>query len=227
MRVRNTGLHGVWAAMAALSLMLVPDSGNADVNELVRETNRSVQSGDQMTMVLWMPIQFWEESMKANAAVPAQARAQVLAMLEDYTVLGVLRARVGVAGVTDAQPREELLKNLTLESNGKRIEPLALESLAPGAQLVLGQLKPVIAQVAGPVGGSMEFVVYPAKADGKVQIDASKNGTMRVKLYDQTFDWRLPLGSLLPARVDAKTGEQFPGNYNFNPFTGEKLPKAP
>jgi hypothetical protein len=42
-------------------------------------------------------------------------------------------------------------------------------------------------------------------------------------LYDQTYRWRTPLGSLLPVKVDAKTGEEFPGNYSFNPYTGEKL----
>jgi hypothetical protein len=54
-------------------------------------------------------------------------------------------------------------------------------------------------------------------------IDAMQAGTMQVKLFDQSFKWRTPLGSLLPLRVDAKTGEEFPGNYGFNPYTGEKL----
>ena len=40
--------------------------------------------------------------------------------------------------------------------------------------------------------------------------------------------YRLPLGSLFPPAVDPKTGESFPGNYHFNPFTGDKLtPSAP
>lgn len=224
MSILNANRLRSLCAGAALALLLgAPASLNAGINELVRETNRNVQVGEQMTMVMWMPIQFWEESMKANAAVPEQARAQVLALMGDYTILGVARAKVGIAGISDAQPREELLKNLVLESNGKRIEPLAPEALAPGAQIVLAQLKPMIAQVAGPVGSSMEFVAFPAKADGKLQIDAASEGSLRVKLYDQTFDWKLPLASLLQERVDPKTGEKFPGNYKFNPFTGEKL----
>jgi hypothetical protein len=70
----------------------------------------------------------------------------------------------------------------------------------------------------------MEFVVYPAKAaDGTPTVDAAQAGTLKIKLYDQAFSWRLPLGSLLPAQFDKKTGEEFPGNYQFNPFTGDKL----
>jgi hypothetical protein len=77
--------------------------------------------------------------------------------------------------------------------------------------------------MAGQVGQSLELVIYPAKVDGKLVVDASQSGTLQLKLYEETFKWRLPLGSLLPAKVDAKTGESFPGNYQFNPFTGNKL----
>ena len=41
------------------------------------------------------------------------------------------------------------------------------------------------------------------------------------------FRYHLPLGSILPAVVDAHSGESFPGNYHFNPFTGDKLVPAP
>jgi hypothetical protein len=27
----------------------------------------------------------------------------------------------------------------------------------------------------------------------------------------------------MPTRIDKKTGEEFPGNYLFNPYTGDKL----
>jgi hypothetical protein len=84
-------------------------------------------------------------------------------------------------------------------------------------------MKPAMAANAGPLGQAMEFIVFPAKADGKPLIDAAQAGTLQVTLYDQTYKWRLPLGSVLPARVDAKTGEEFPGNYQFNPYTGDKL----
>lgn len=44
---------------------------------------------------------------------------------------------------------------------------------------------------------------------------------------DQALRYHLPLGSVLPAVVDPRTGDSFPGNYHFNPFTGEKLTPAP
>jgi len=220
--------RSAWLGVFAAWLLATPLSALADLSALTRDLNRTVQNGDQMTMVIWMPTPFWDEVLKANAAaLPAEARQQMISMLEDYSVVGVLRAKVGVGGVSDVKSKDELLKNLKLESNGKVIEPLAPEAVGQGAQLLLGQIKPAMASVAGPMAKSIEFVVFPAKADGKLQIDAAQPGKLKVTLYDQNFEWRLPLGSLLPPRVDKKTGEEFPGNYEFNPFTGQKLAPKP
>ncbi len=196
----------------------------AGVQEIVRETQRSAESGGQITMVWWLPQQFWEESLKANPALPAEARQQVLGGLADYTVIALLKGKAGAGGLSEVQSKADLIKNARVESNGKVIEPLAPEQVSPVAQLLLSQLKPAMAAMAGQVGQAMEFVVYPSKgADGALLMDAMQSGTLKIKLYDDTFSWRLPLGSLLPARLDKKSGEEFPGNYQFNPFTGDKL----
>lgn len=42
-------------------------------------------------------------------------------------------------------------------------------------------------------------------------------------MSDETFAWRLPLGSLMPATVDAGSGERFPGNSVYDPYTGRRL----
>ena len=65
----------------------------------MRETQRSAESAGQVTIVWWMPQQFWEESLKANPAVPAEARQQVLGGLAGYTVIAMLRAKAGAAGL--------------------------------------------------------------------------------------------------------------------------------
>jgi hypothetical protein len=205
-------------------LLLAPVApGFAGVAEILRDTQRTTQANGDITMVMWMPQQFWEESMKGNPALTAEGRAQVLAPLAEYALFGVMRAKVGVTGISDVQPKAELLKNLKLEVNGRVVQPLAPESISPGAQVLLSTLKPAMTAMGGAALQGMEFVVFPAKADGKPLIDALQPGTLQVSLYDQTYRFRTPLGSLLPVKVDAKTGEEFPGNYSFNPFTGDKL----
>jgi hypothetical protein len=209
--------------LLALQLFAPLSPASAGVAEILRDTQRTTQANGDITLVMWMPQQFWEESMKSNPALTAEGRAQVLAPLADYALFGVMRAKIGAAGIADVQPKAELLKNLKIEVNGKAVQPLAPDAIAPGAQMLLSSLKPAMAAMGGPAMQGMEFIVFPAKADGKPLIDALQPGTLQVSFYDQTYRWRTPLGSLLPAKVDAKTGEEFPGNYSFNPFTGEKL----
>lgn len=211
------------AALIGLALFAPGLVRAANAQELVRETQRTSTDGGHLTMVWWMPQVFWEESLKANPALPEELRNQFLATLSDYTIVALLRASPGLAGLTDVQPKEELLKNTRVAIGGKTVEALAPESISPGAQLLLAQLKPALGSMAGQIGENLEFVVYPGKADGRFLLDAAKEGSFEVSLYEQTFTWRLPLGSVLPPKVDGKTGEQFPGNYNYNPYTGGRL----
>ena len=75
----------------------------------------------------------------------------------------------------------------------------------------------------GQLGQNMELVVYPAMAGEQRLNDPLKPGTFRFTVYDKTFRWRTPLASLLPKKVDPKSKEEFPGNYEYNPYTGGKL----
>ena len=174
-----------------------------------------------------MPPAFWEASIAGNPTLTAEAGRQILAALEDYSVFAVVRAKTGLGGVVEASSKEELLKNAKLEVGGTLIEPLAPDAISPAAQTLLATLKPSFAGMLGSFGKSMELLVYPNRQDGKPLLDAHKAGAFRYSLYEQVFNWRLPLPSLLPPRVDPKTNEEFPGNYEFNPFTGGKLKTAP
>jgi hypothetical protein len=214
-----------WCALllATLSMSVCGLAGAADLQDLVRDTQRITTPNGQITMVSWFPQQFWDESMKANPAMPLQMRERMVAAMGDYAVFAVARAKVGLGGISDAQPKDELLQNLKVQLNGKDIQPLDPTTISPIAQSLLAGMKPGLASTAGPLGQAMELVVFPARVDGKPVIDATQTGMLQVRLYDQSYQWRLPLGSVLPARKDAKTGEEFPGNYLFNPYTGEKL----
>jgi len=35
--------------------------------------------------------------------------------------------------------------------------------------------------------------------------------------------WHLPLNGMGPSAIDPVNGERFPGNYEFNPYTGARL----
>lgn len=204
-------------------LALAAGSHAANVEEVVRDTQRNSIEGDTFSLVWWIPEQFWDESLKSNPGVPQAMRTQITSVMGEYNIVALLRASTAGGGVSDVKPREELLQNTRVEIGGKAVEPLSAEQISPAASTLLSQLKPMLAGTMGQMGQGMEFVVYPGKADGKLLIDAAQPGALAITFYGKKHQWRLPLGSLLPPKVDRKTGEDFPGNYQFNPYTGDKL----
>jgi hypothetical protein len=214
-----------WHIAAAMLLLLTLTTGAraATVEDLVRDTQRITTASGQMTMVWWIPQEFWEVSLAARPSSTPEERAQILGTLEDYQIMGLLRARTGIGALTDVQTRADLLSNARFEVDGKIIDPVAPDKITFGAQALVAGLKPALAGILGQMGQSMELVVYPSKKDNVRLIDPRKAGTFQYTLYDQTFHWRTPLGSLLPKKTDPKTKEEFPGDYQYNPYTGSKL----
>lgn len=210
-------------AMALIVALAVTFHARAvDVQKLTQETQRMSQASQQFTMVWWMPQVWWEASLSGNAMLTPEGRAQMLAVLDDYMIFAIARARVTMATL-DARSKAEMLNNARLEIGGKTIDPIAPENLTPAAQAILVSVKPVLAGMLGKLGQSVELVIYPSKQGDQKLIDPLSPGSFKYTLYDQTFTWRLPLVSLLPLKVDPKTSEEFPGNYEFNPYSGEPL----
>ena len=54
-------------------------------------------------------------------------------------------------------------------------------------------------------------------------LDPRKKGSFNYKVGAETYHWRLPLGSLLEPKKDDSTGDEFPGDFLYNPYTGKKL----
>ena len=205
-----------------LALMMTTCARAMDVQQLLHETQRISAGPQQMTFVWWMPQEFWEANVSINPNLSPGGRAQVLAALDDYMIFVIARTKVTMTTL-DARSKSEMLSNARLEIGVKTIDPIAPENLTPTAQAYLVAFKPYLAGILGKVGQSVEMVVYPSKEGDQRLIDPLKPGSFKYTLYDQTFTWRLPLASLLPAKVDPKTGEEFPGSYEFNPYTGESL----
>jgi len=210
-------------AVLFAALAIASNARAANIQQLIQDTQRVSQDGGHLTLVWWIPQAYWQMSVNANTALSPEGRAQTLKALEDYTVFVLVRATPGVGGIAEASSLDDMLLNSTLEVGGETVRPISGDAISPQATNILATLKPVLSHLLGQLGQIMQVVVYPAKKDGKLIIDPTASGGFTYTLFDQTFRWHLPLGSLLPPRFDPKTKEQFPGNYEFNPYTGAKL----
>ncbi|HKW81051.1 MAG TPA: hypothetical protein VJQ49_08580 [Casimicrobiaceae bacterium] len=211
--------------IAAAWLLAIGLSGTAlaaDLQQLTRDTQRITKAGEDLTFVWWMPQAWWEENLNGNPALTAAGRSQVLAVLDDYIIFSLARNKVLISGM-ESVSRSDMLAHARFEVGGKVIEPIEGQNLSPAMQGMLASFKPALASMLGKFGQSLEIVVYPGKRDGQSLVDPLKSGSLQYTFYGQTFTWRLPLGSLLPPKVDPKTNEEFPGNYDFNPYSGDPL----
>src|SRR5690606_26513350 len=84
-----------------LSLLSASSSSRAfavDVQALIQETQYVAQDNKTMNLVWWMPTAFWEESLKGDASVTEQQRADFTGVLDQYTVMAVAYVEFGPFG---------------------------------------------------------------------------------------------------------------------------------
>jgi hypothetical protein len=222
MRVTSVALRLAVAVFAAFFPWPYPAHA-VDLQQLVQETQKMSQQSSSLTMVWWIPQEFWDASLSTNPNVTPETRKQILEALENFQIVALFRGKTGIGGLTDVPAKEDMIAHARFESNGKVIEPLEPAQVSTGAQTMLAALKPLLSGMLGQLGQGMQLVAYPSKKDNDRLIDPKRKGSFQYTLFDQTFQWHLPLASLLPKKVDPKTKEEFPGTFDYNPYTGEKL----
>jgi len=219
-----TKLHA-WKMAAAMvaALSFASAAGAVDLQELVKETQQSHDVDNKITFVWWIPQEYWEASLASNPNMGAKERADFLSALDAYQIVAVAYVAAGLSGFTEASAEPELLAHVHLSADGKPLDPVPEDKIATGAKTILAALKPLLSGMIGQLGQGMHFIVYPGRDGAKRLADPNKPGAFQFSVFEQDFKWRLPLASLLPRKFDPKSNEDFPGNFDYNPYTGDKL----
>lgn len=193
-----------------------------ELQKLISESQRIVQGPQKLTMVWWLPTEFWDVSMRSNPNTTEGQREQFRRVVDDYLIFAVGSLDIGpFAGLT-AKSKDDIIANTSLTVGTKEVSPLKDSELSADAANFVRLMKPIIGQMLGQIGQGMEFILYP-NAQGKGKIRAAEKGEMRFVAFGENFEWKLPLTSLLPPKVDPKTKQEFPGDFRFNPYTGDEL----
>lgn len=225
MRFATTG-KGVAHSKARFGLLFIalivvlPRIGFAqdkiDVQALVKETQRLSQGSGEMTLVWWVPEQFWTASLAQNASVPKEKVEEFVAVLRPYTVLVIADGQVGPFGAIKWKDEPVVRAAIALKDvRGASYGPLSQGEIGEDAKALLTMVKPLLVNMLGKTGENMWFVLFPATSkNGQPVADALQEGSLTIKLAEREFKYQLPLGSLLPRKYDPASGEVFPGNYN-------------
>lgn len=232
---RSARLISRYASFAAAILLLLPaavlaSEREVSLNDLTSETQRVSEDPDRIGLAWWLPVEFWEVSLATGSppSTPEQISA-FTAALREYTIFAVADGTVGQFGGVTWIPGERLRDRILLQdSAGTRFAPLKEEQVSSDARNLAGMLKPVLANMLGPMGQNMEFFFFPsASANGRPIADARAEGSFSFQVGTDVYEWRLPLGSLLPKKTCPVDGQKMSGAWKYCPWHGKKLEGQP
>jgi hypothetical protein len=204
---------------------LAADNPKQQLNAIVRETQKQGSRAGRITVVWWMPTEFWQTALRANGTVPADKINEAIAALSDVNVFLLVDAKIGALAVMDYTPAADLQKNFSvIDAAGKPLAEIPEAKQSMATKNLLAVMKPIMANMLGEFGKGISFLVFEGKnKDGSRKIEPTKPGMLTAKLGEEEFRWRLPLGSLLPDKTCPKCSESFPGNYGFCPYDATPL----
>jgi hypothetical protein len=219
----------LFAAMMAMLVGFPVYGQKIDQGKFTQELQRTKNDKDSFQMVWWIPTEFWQASFENVPSMTEEQKDKFYETVNPYIVICVADVKTTMFGNFLPCPKEEILSHLSVKVNGgKALKPLQESEISGDAKNLFAMMKPVLANGLGQFGKGMEFVCFDGlDADGNRLLDPKGDGKLTVKLNDSVYKWRLPLGSLLPPKYDSQTGDEFPGNFLYSPFTGAKLTECP
>jgi len=214
-------------AGAAAPAPEVRQEGKVDQQALIQETQKMANHPPAMTLVWWVPEEFWRVTFSQNPAVTPARAEEFLKVFRPYLIVAVLDGNISPFGAVTYRPEAVVRETLrVVDKAGTAYAPLADDQVGADTKNVLAMMKPAMTAALGPMGQNLNFYVFPGK-DAKDQpiAEAKKPGALVVKLGDREFRWKLPLGSLLPPKTCPKCQETCSGAWSFCPWCGTALAK--
>jgi hypothetical protein len=217
-------LRPLVAALLALSVSSSFASRSIAPPTLDEEAMQKHQDDRHMALAMWFSTGFMEKAASARGG-PEAAR-QVIARLDGYAIFAILDVKIDTnAGALVPGDSQQMRASARLRLGDRA--PMAIvreDDLPADVRTTVRIVKPVIANMLGKFGDAIELVVFKdADEHGHSLMTPSAHLQATLDFDKETFAWALPSISLLPTRIDPATGDTFPGDFDYSPFTGRKL----
>ena len=217
-------LIGVLLICGWMSLSFAQDR-KVDINALVQETQKMSDTSGEMTLIWWIPEEFWRASFEQDPNMTAAQTEEFVKILRPYMLIVAVDGNIGSFGGVTYKSETTIRDSIqVIDSQGTRYRPLNNENIDADTKNFLSMMKPVFVNMLGPIGQNMHFFLFPARNTMGQNIAVAKSeGAFSVKLDKRVFKWRLPLGSLLPTKICPVDGEKLSGAWKFCPWHGAEL----
>ncbi len=208
---------------ATLLILTAHFSLAADLSAFVRETQAIYNDNGKVTLTWWTPKSYWVAVLKENKNLTEEARNSLAATFEKYTVIAVCRGDVSALGSIQKSNEAVSSETITCFVNSKRLKRLAPEDIDAETTQLFAMMKPGMESVLGQFGKTLEFYIFENPYLSSGPLIENMEGYLTINAYEKKNKIRLPLAAMLDPKEDRKTGDIFPGNYKFNPYTGDPI----
>ena len=208
---------------------VLAQANQVDLNALTAETQKMHPDANRMTLVWWVPGDFWQATLAQDPTIMKAQAEQFINTLSPYSLLVVVDGKIEASGKILYKSEKTIRDSIQLiDSQGTIYHPLSNEKIDADTKNLLSIMKPVLSNMMGQMGANLNFIIFPSKSKtGEKIIEPRREGSFSVKLAESEFVWRLPLGSLLPAKICPVDGERLNGAWKFCPWHGDKLISKP
>lgn len=150
------------------------------------QDSQAQAGGDQEVSVFWwIPVEFWEASVAKQGGGNEKDGSMVDA-LRPYILVGVVRAKISPLGGFRFASREQVKDGLRVRYEKPGAQPLplvAVDEVDPDVNIVLGTIRPILANAIGPMGQSMHFFTLTDSVERAVTpISPYEPGVLRFTL---------------------------------------------
>ena len=198
---------------------------NIDYNQFIRETQKNTSEAGKINIVWWIPLEFWDITLRKNKALSEEQINGFMEELKPYCLFAVMQGEMGSMGNLTYVPLDSIKNNICLVDNDKKkYYPLAFDKLDVALQTLLSNLKPVLKNAMGQLGENMNFFVFTDRKENNKRVsDPYLKGNVQINIQNKEYKWRTPLGTLMPLKYCPKDKEEMIGSWEYCPFDGEKL----
>lgn len=202
-----------------------------NVEEIIKETQKSISDPKCVGLIWWIPTEFWEQAAQKHGT-PAEQAHQTFGALRQYTVIGVAVGRLGLGNIN--WYNEQIIRSSVALKDSEGAVYAPLTDLSPDAAGLVSIFKPVLSNILGPMGQNFQLLFFPSQTSkGKLIADPHHEGAFTVDFsypqekIESQHDWKLPLTSLSPPKYCPVGKERVQANWKYCPWHGNKLDSSP
>lgn len=192
------------------------------LDQLVPDLMKSDPNPNSLVQAWWIPAEFWRSVAIGNPDLSPSMAQEMTTLMAPYTIIAASSGRLGLLGASTFDPPEVVRASTRLRlANGTVLSPLSPAELPPDIAMLPTIMKPIFANMLGPMGESFEFMVFKNSGPNGVRlIQPTGTGSFSVTVGGTTLNWALPVESLLAPTTCHACNRELKGTWKFCPYDG-------